>query len=92
MRAEKLGRIIFTINNIGSDGCLALSKANWRKISSIDLGNCLQKKEQIQLEIQDANGSASLNGIISNIYPCVSFTLFRECQNIQIRLSVAQLS
>ena len=41
MRAENLTSISFVSNNIGSDGCLALIKANWIKVSIIRFGNHL---------------------------------------------------
>jgi hypothetical protein len=50
MRAENLQTINFMESNIGADGCLALSKANWSKISSIYLSNNTLTKAEMKLE------------------------------------------
>ena len=39
MRAENLKLIYLRNNNIGPEGCFALTEANWTKISIIDFGN-----------------------------------------------------
>ena len=39
MKAKKLKTINLSRNNIGPDGCLALTKANWAKLSIIHLSN-----------------------------------------------------
>ena len=48
MRAENLENIELFNNNIGPDGCLALIKADWTKISTIDLGNYILTKNRIK--------------------------------------------
>ena len=48
MRAENLERIELRHNNIGPNGCLALIKANWIKISRIDLSNYVLTKAGIK--------------------------------------------
>ena len=48
MRAENLEKIELINNHIGPDGCLALIKANWTKISTIDLGNYILTKAIIE--------------------------------------------
>ena len=48
MRAENLEKIELNINNIGPNGCLALTEANWKKISAINLGNYILTKERIK--------------------------------------------
>ena len=53
MRADNLEKIKLYRNNIGPDGCLALLNANWTKISAINLGNYILKKDKIQLETKD---------------------------------------
>jgi len=53
MRAENLERISLCENKIGHDGCFALTKGNWRKISIIYLGNYFETKDIIILEIKD---------------------------------------
>ena len=55
MRAEKLRTINLSKNNIGPDGCLALTKANWTKLSTIDLSNYVEIKRIIKLETKDAS-------------------------------------
>ena len=54
MRYENLESIILHNNNIGPDGCLTLTKANWIKISIIELGNDILTKEEIKLKMKDA--------------------------------------
>ena len=54
MRAENLERIELKRNNIEPDGCLALIKANWKKISAINLCNYISTKARIKLETKDA--------------------------------------
>ena len=39
IRANNLESITLVANNIEVNGCLALTKANWPKISKIDLGD-----------------------------------------------------
>ena len=39
MRAVNLEKIRLNGNNIEANGCLTLTKANWPKISKINLGN-----------------------------------------------------
>jgi len=41
-------------DDIGPDGCLALTKANWTKISSMNLGNNILTRGIIKSEIKDA--------------------------------------
>ena len=47
MRAENLENIILLNNNIGPKGFLALTEANWTKISIIHLGNNVLTKVKI---------------------------------------------
>ena len=54
MRAKKLEHIRFDDNNIGPHGCLALTKANWPRISTIDLRNNIITKKIIKLGTKDA--------------------------------------
>jgi len=54
MRAENLENINLCDNNIGSEGCLALTKANWPRISSFALGNKTLTKDKVKLETKDA--------------------------------------
>jgi len=54
MQAANLKNIRLYTANIGPNGCLALTKANWTKISEIYLGNFVLTKEIIKLEIKDA--------------------------------------
>ena len=54
MRAENLGSIKLYKNNIGPDGCLALIKANWTKISAVKLSSYILIKMGIKLETKDA--------------------------------------
>jgi hypothetical protein len=49
MRAENLIKINFLLDSIGAEDCLALSKANWTKISVIELSNNTFKKVTIKL-------------------------------------------
>jgi hypothetical protein len=50
MRAENLENIYLCGNEIGEEGCLALAKANWTKISVIDLGENIFIKQAIKSE------------------------------------------
>jgi hypothetical protein len=50
MRAKNLQIINFWGSNIGAEGCLYLTKANWPKISVIDLSNNSFTKATIKLE------------------------------------------
>jgi hypothetical protein len=52
MRAENLQRIRSCGSDIGADGWLALSKANWHKISVINLGKIIFTKAAIKLEMK----------------------------------------
>ena len=54
MRAKNLESISLERNNMGTNGCLAFTKANWPKISKINLSNYALTKEAIQLETRDA--------------------------------------
>ena len=54
MRADNLEKIELYIDHIGPDGCLALIKANWTKISAIDLSNYIPIKMGIKLETKVA--------------------------------------
>ena len=55
MRADNLEKIKLYRNNIGPDGCLALVKADWTKISAINLGNYILTKIGIKLKMKDVN-------------------------------------
>ena len=50
MQAEKLKSISLRGNNIEPDGVLALTKANWPKIFTINLRNDILIKHTIKLE------------------------------------------
>ena len=50
MRAANLKRICLDRNNIKANGCLALTKANWPKISVIDLRNYLLTNKGNKIE------------------------------------------
>ena len=63
MQAEKLESISLGNNNIGPNGCLALSKANWDKISIIMFGDNILIKEIIELKTKDAIIWPRLDGI-----------------------------
>jgi hypothetical protein len=54
MRAENLEKISFSSNNIGAEGCLAISRANWPQISVIDLSNNTITKAEIKLKMKIA--------------------------------------
>jgi hypothetical protein len=63
MRAESIEHIILCKNNIGKEGLFALIKANWTKISVIDLGNIIFTKVITKLETKDALILGTANGI-----------------------------
>jgi hypothetical protein len=48
MRAENLEKISFCDNNIAAKGCLAITKANWTKITLINLSNITFTKAEIK--------------------------------------------
>ena len=54
MQSDILGSISLRGNNIGPDGCLALTKSNWAKILMINFGCYLLRKELIKSETKDA--------------------------------------
>ena len=63
MRAEKLKSISLRGNNIGPNGVLALTKASWSKISTINLRNGILIKHTIKLETKDVLISQGWTGI-----------------------------
>jgi hypothetical protein len=54
LRAEKLENIDLWENDIGAEGVLTIVKANWGKISNINLGNNFIIKAAIKSETKDA--------------------------------------